>query len=245
VLKIIVEILFNNVIRSAYLGSYHKSPYHFGRKWTIESVPSNLNAPSFHHIENFYLKNALDEMRNQMMYLIKMNEKTSDTSETDNDSSASEDPPERNKKRRVTRKQTAEKVGKGKGKKTKKNIDDPKNVRSFWNPFSKFPRVDNQDNQSSASSFVVLDDPINQDKSRPSTSKAAEASLNASPSLPGDGPDPEPAPTPAPTPIKTTYWLTKCQLELNSAPINQVIKTLKLWSVFQRSMVCIQGAIIT
>jgi len=196
---------------SAYLGSYTKSPFHFGRKWTVEAVPSIMNMPSFHHVENIYLKNALDEMKSQMMYLIKMNEnKSENTSESDEDSSASEATSEKNKKRRVTRKQPS-RTATGKGKKNKKKGDGEKNSRSFWNPFSKFPRVDNQDNQSLASSFVVLDDEV------PSTSKCAN---DVSGGTQGDGADPTP---PAPIKTKTTYWLTKCQLELNSAPINQVI----------------------
>jgi len=185
--------------------------------------------PSFHHIENVYLKNALDEMKSQMMYLISMNEnKSEDTTDTtDDDSSASDAATEveKHKKRRMTRRQASKKASqKVKGKKPMKNVHEPKNVRSFWNPFSKFPQVDNQDNQSLASSFVLLDDPSN----KQSTSQQASETPGGSR---GGGADPVP-PDP-PTPVKTTYWLTKCQLELNSSPLDQVI--ILLQTLFTKS----------
>lgn len=200
---------------SAYLGSYTKSPFHFGRKWTVETTASLMSMPSFHHVENTYLKNALDEMKTQMLYLIKMNEQNNEETSTDIDSSDSE-PLSEKKKRRVTRKQTkttgkAAKKTKGKGKKPVKNSQEPiQSTSRFWNPFAKYPQADN-DNQSLASSFVVLEDPSVQ----PAATEIQRSPVEDTPVTPIK---------PAATPVKTTYWLTKCQLELNSAPLNQVIK---------------------
>ena len=57
---------------ASYLGSYTTSPFHFGRKWTVETKASLQSLPSFNNMENQYLRSALDEMKNQMLYLIKI-----------------------------------------------------------------------------------------------------------------------------------------------------------------------------
>lgn len=190
----------------ACLGSYTLSPFHFGRKWTVETTSTTFLQTSFENIERIHLLSAIEKLKQEMSYVIAMTERkkheeAEDTSDGDTTDSEALSEKKKKQKRPATRKQT---VSKGKKTKKKSTAKDPQASTSaaaatvpgsLWSIFSKYPKGDNADNQSQTSSFEVLDE-------------QAE----------GAGVDPDPKP---PVVIKTDYWLTKCQLELNSAPLNQ------------------------
>lgn len=207
----------------AVLGNYKLSPYHFGRKWTVVTTASSLTQINYDNVERLSLITAFEQLRDQVAHLVANNGKKKIQNEEESDSSESESLSEKKKRKRpATRKQSG-----AKEKQSKKKATEPQastsaaataaaaaaaaSTSSYWRLFSKYPQVDAlqtaTDNRSeaSASSFEVLD--------RPGAA--------------GVGDEPGPGPGPKPDPVTTTYWLTKCQLELNSAPLNQVKRKKK------------------
>lgn len=201
----------------AVLGNYKMSPFHFGRSWIVETTPSSLAQINYDNVEKLSLIAAFEQLRDQVAHLVANNGKKKIQDEEESDSSESESLAEKKKRKRpATRKQSGAKEKQSKKKPTEPQASTSTaaaaaSSSSYWRLFSKYPQVDAlqtaTDNRSeaSASSFEVLDRP----------------------GAPGVGDDPGPGPSPKPTPVKTTYWLTKCQLELNSAPLNQVKKKKK------------------
>lgn len=74
----------------ACLGSYTLSPFHFGRKWCVETTSTTFLQTSFENIERFHLLSAIEKLKQEMSYVIAMTERKQHEETSDGDTTDSE-----------------------------------------------------------------------------------------------------------------------------------------------------------
>jgi hypothetical protein len=194
-----VRIFFMIVETKAYTGNYHKNPYNFARKWTVTSAERQMNLAA--EIESHAMKQQINQMQQAINFLVDRSQGTAATVPTVPQAGIQEPGPS-------SRPSSLEK---GKGPAPRKSFLD-----LLISKIAGTPSRPSADDEEDPDLEIVRDA---ETEELLSILRKMENPVQPS-EVPVRLPERLPAPELLPHLTEPkTFWLTKCQLELNSQPI--------------------------